>query len=252
MGPLVIPAIIAGTKIATDLLGAKMQASHNMRLARFQHSANQELLAQQLEYDKPINQMARFQEAGLNPHLIYGQGNPGNQSTPLSYPDIGRADVQSVFSNIIPTINQSLLAQSQVQATDAKTRHTYALTQLAELQRLVMEKNPLLNEEGFKATIESLKSSAEIKASESKLRKNEVFVSDATMTNQALKIQKEVELLEQRFNLGKLDSAVKAEVIKSKEFQNAMLEVQKRFMADGDIGPSQILQFIQILLMKLL
>lgn len=33
------------------------------------------------EYNKPINQMSRFQEAGLNPNLIYGQSN-ATSSTP--------------------------------------------------------------------------------------------------------------------------------------------------------------------------
>ncbi len=36
----------------------------------------------QNEYNKPINQMARFKEAGLNPNLIYGQGNAGNADAP--------------------------------------------------------------------------------------------------------------------------------------------------------------------------
>lgn len=34
----------------------------------------------QNEYNSPQSQMARYKEAGLNPHLIYGQGNNGNAS----------------------------------------------------------------------------------------------------------------------------------------------------------------------------
>lgn len=34
----------------------------------------------QNEYNTPANQMKRFNDAGLNPNLIYGQGNPGNAS----------------------------------------------------------------------------------------------------------------------------------------------------------------------------
>lgn len=36
-------------------------------------------------YNTPQAQMQRFLQAGLNPHLIYGQGNPGNASTPPEY-----------------------------------------------------------------------------------------------------------------------------------------------------------------------
>ena len=35
----------------------------------------------QNQYNSPAEQMKRFQEAGLNPHLIYGQGSSGNAST---------------------------------------------------------------------------------------------------------------------------------------------------------------------------
>lgn len=34
------------------------------------------------EYNSPINQMNRFNAAGLNPNLIYGQGNAGNSGSP--------------------------------------------------------------------------------------------------------------------------------------------------------------------------
>lgn len=36
-------------------------------------------------YNDPESQMARFKAAGLNPHLIYGQGNAGNASSPPEY-----------------------------------------------------------------------------------------------------------------------------------------------------------------------
>lgn len=34
-------------------------------------------------YNSPKAQMARFREAGLSPYLIYGQGTPGNMSSPI-------------------------------------------------------------------------------------------------------------------------------------------------------------------------
>lgn len=38
-------------------------------------------------YNSPQQQMARFKEAGLNPHLIYGQGSAG-QAAPMATPDV--------------------------------------------------------------------------------------------------------------------------------------------------------------------
>lgn len=39
----------------------------------------------QNEYNSPEEQMKRFMAAGLNPHLIYGQGSPGQASAPPQY-----------------------------------------------------------------------------------------------------------------------------------------------------------------------
>lgn len=46
--------------------------------AEAQNAQQLEFWKMQNEYNKPINQMARFDEAGLNPNLIYTQGNAGN------------------------------------------------------------------------------------------------------------------------------------------------------------------------------
>lgn len=48
------------------------------------------------EYNTPANQMARFKEAGLNPNLIYGQGNAGNA---------GSVSSVSPYQAEAPTIN---------------------------------------------------------------------------------------------------------------------------------------------------
>lgn len=239
-------ASIAGQKAAQ-----KRQAEANMQLAQFQASANERYLKQQLDYDRPSAQMARYQEAGLNPHLIYGQGSPGNQSTPLQFPSIQPTEYKNLMA-MLPLMNQSRLINSQVQATDAKTRQVGVMTELNRLQSRVLAANPLLNSDGFNAIIDSLKSSAEIKASESGIRKSEMFVQQASAQQQVNKIAAEVGLLDQKFNLSKLDAKIKAEVVQSKEFQNAILEVQKKFMTDGDITPQHILQFVQLLLMKML
>ena len=56
------------------VLGGISQSHENAKNRAFQ----ERMWNMQNEYNKPINQMARFNEAGLNPNLIYGQGNAGN------------------------------------------------------------------------------------------------------------------------------------------------------------------------------
>lgn len=245
-------AIIGGLIAAAgSLIMANKQNKANKGLAAYQNDANQRMLQQQLEYNTPANQMKRFQDAGLNPHLIYGQGSPGNQAAPLSYPDIKTTDYSKVME-AIPVFNQTMLTQSQVQAQNAKTRQTYAVTELNKLQARVLEKNPLLDDDGFKAIIDSLKTSAAIKGQEFQQSEIKTFTDTARANWDVLKVEKEVNLLEQRFKLGELDSQIKAEVLKSKEFQNAISEIQSKFMKDGDVSPGMILDFIKSLLLKIM
>jgi len=250
----VVPAAIAVGQMVAGLIGANRQQKANRKLAEYQAKQNESYLQAQLSYNTPLAQRTRMEEAGYNPNLFYGQGNPGNQAGPLSYPDIRPTDLQGLMQ-VAPVINQSLLTEAQVEATNAKTRHTYAMVELNKIQQKLLRANPLLNSEGFKAIIDSLKSSAEIKAQQSSIGSwQESFMAgnvDRGVTPGVDKMYAELDLLVQRFNLGGQDAAIKAQILKSKEFQNAILEVQKKFMTDAQITPQHILTFIQLLLMKM-
>lgn len=245
----VVPLIVAGIGALSSWIQSRAQNKANKNLAQFQASANEKYQQQQNEYNTPKNQMARFQDAGLNRALMYGQGNPGNQSSPLSAPQSSRSVAN--LEQLVPLFNQSRMTESQTGAIDAKTRQTYAVTEVNKLQAQLIKANPLLNDEGFKATIDGLKNTAELKGLQGQGQIMQNQIQSMSAGHQVEKIFREVQLLEQRFNLGQQDSAIKAEVLKSKEFQNAILDVQKRFMTDGEITPQHILFFIQSLILKL-
>lgn len=69
---------------------------------------NLEQWNRQNEYNSPQAQMARFSEAGLNPHLIYGQGTPGNspsqhKANPLrsaDYKPYQRAQARNIMEGL--------------------------------------------------------------------------------------------------------------------------------------------------------
>lgn len=48
----------------------------------------------QNDYNSPAAQMQRFKDAGLNPHLIYGQGSNGNAAA-VSTPDVQRPEFRT-------------------------------------------------------------------------------------------------------------------------------------------------------------
>lgn len=57
----------------------------NRELAEYQYQKNLENWHMQNAYNTPEAQMKRFKDAGLNPNLIYGQGNAGNASEIKGY-----------------------------------------------------------------------------------------------------------------------------------------------------------------------
>lgn len=253
-------AIIAAiASILTTIITTDAQKKENRRVMQSQLDAQQQLIQQQNAYNTPSAQMQRLQAGNLNPHLMYGQGSTGNQPSPGAAPSLNAIDFMGMGSKIgndisggVQNTMQNRLTASQIDATNATTLQKGAQTKLNQLQAQVIAKNPLLDDAGFKATIDGLRASAELKTNQSNLTRTQADIADKASGHTVAKVFKEVELLEQRFKLATLDAKLKAEVLKSKEFQNAILEVQKNFMSDGDITPQHILQFVQLLLMKAL
>lgn len=66
----------------------------NATLAREQQQWSESMIDKQNEYNSPVQQMARYQAAGLNPNLIYGNGasSAGNQ---MALPSYQRAEMQT-------------------------------------------------------------------------------------------------------------------------------------------------------------
>lgn len=96
MVPLIGAAAIgAGASLVGGAMGALGQNSANktnIRLQREQNAWNErqaekanqwniEQWERENLYNSPIQQMQRLEQAGLNPNLMYGQGNPGSASS---------------------------------------------------------------------------------------------------------------------------------------------------------------------------
>ena len=92
MSILAAAAIGAGASIIGGALGASGQSSANrtnIKLQREQNAWNErqaekanqwniEQWERENLYNSPMQQMQRLEQAGLNPNLMYGQGNPGS------------------------------------------------------------------------------------------------------------------------------------------------------------------------------
>lgn len=87
-----VPAIMAGAQMVSQLISNRSQKRSqertnlaNMEMAKYAYNKDLDMWNRQNQYNTPASQMSRYSEAGLNPNLIYGQGNSGNASNAPSY-----------------------------------------------------------------------------------------------------------------------------------------------------------------------
>lgn len=103
---------------------AQQQADWNWQMQQDQQKYDWDMWNHMNQYNSPAAQMQRFKEAGLNPHLIYGKGTPGN-ATPLKSPDIRpyqRADVQSIMRGVDVFGDHMRMTNLQAQTDNVKTQ----------------------------------------------------------------------------------------------------------------------------------
>lgn len=141
MGPLVLPLIAAGASLASSAINAGSQSSNNQSQLSYAREMYDKQRADALadwnmqnEYNSPKAQMARFQEAGLNPNLIYGQMSNSpvvRTSSPQSYnPTAPQVDLGNAVS-------QGLSSMSQYQDTQFKQVQTDLVKQ--QIQNSITE-----------------------------------------------------------------------------------------------------------------
>lgn len=116
-----------------NLAGSAINAGANAQLSKRQRRYNDLLFDKeaenrlhmwnlQNEYNTPKAQMERFQEAGLNPNLIYGQGTPGNAqkvdtTTHKGYPT---PEMNIQIPNIFKEIQEAKLRDTMIEGQTQK------------------------------------------------------------------------------------------------------------------------------------
>lgn len=122
MDPITIAAIASATSSAGGgVLNAVSQSRQNKKNRQFAV----DMWNRQNEYNTPQMQMQRFKEAGLNPNLIYGQGNAGNagavQSPEMQAPQWGDA-----LSKAVPAGVQAITSMYDLDLKSAQTDNLHA------------------------------------------------------------------------------------------------------------------------------
>lgn len=126
IAPVVGGAIIAG---ASSILGSML----NAKSTNANNQLQQQLINDANAYNTPGMQMQRFQNAGLNPYMMLGQVNAGNQTSVASTSPVDYSSGIQGVGNAANTLIQAASANSQIEvnkATIAKTESETALNQI--------------------------------------------------------------------------------------------------------------------------
>lgn len=110
------------------LLGGYMNYLYNRSLSSQQNDYNLQMWNLTNEYNSPQAQMQRFKEAGLNPNLVYGQGNTGNASSPPQMVVPQGPDFTKGMNELAKAFNienlRTLVANRKKAEADAKNAKT--------------------------------------------------------------------------------------------------------------------------------
>jgi len=150
MGPLVLPLIAAGSSLAGQAINAGSQSATNQSQLSYSREMYDKQRADALadwnmqnQYNSPKEQMMRFKEAGLNPNLIYGQGNSGNQSSPASYqaPRLNYQFDPFDMPQVLQPFQDYQMRAAQIDNVKASTESTRTEIGNKLLSRLLMSTN---------------------------------------------------------------------------------------------------------------
>lgn len=155
-----------GFNVASSLTGGLSNLITDKLQNQYAYNRELEMWNRSNEYNKPIHQMERLREAGLNPNLVYGNssvtGNTVQSSTPSYQPAHGQFDFGKI--NAIATMNQfkttelqQELLEKQSQQIDANIMNTNARTKniLDLLPAILGEKSASAKAKSARAELDS-------------------------------------------------------------------------------------------------
>ena len=209
IAPLVaaLPAIIAAAGTITSSIMNKKSIDKNNAL-------QQQLVDKANAYNTPSSQVGRFGNAGLNPYMMLGQINAGNQQSVASTQATDYSGAVNGAVGAASALVQGLTAQSEIAKNEADTRNVNADTTTKNIRNMTeLERN--------KAELQrQLTENAKTEADKDKIRK-EIDLVDQQITQ-----------LQQINDVGLLtwDERIKAPGVQNQLYaaQAALLGSQKR------------------------
>lgn len=108
--------IAAGIGAAGSVTSAGVAGARNMKIAKYSADVQRQQIQEQNAYNSPLQQMARYKEAGLNPNLMFGDISSGQQSEIAKYetPTLPTPDLGPILQGIVSQAMDLKLKQQQL------------------------------------------------------------------------------------------------------------------------------------------
>lgn len=209
-----IPPLVAALPAIVSAAGAVTSAVMNKSSNDKNNALQQQLVEQANAYNTPSAQVSRFRQAGLNPYMMLGQINSGNQTSVASTQPTDYSGVVNGAASAASSLIQGLTAESEIAKNEADTRNVNADTTTKIIRNMTeLERN--------KADLQKqLTENAKNEADKEKIRK-EIDLIDQQITQ-----------LQQTNEIGLLtwDERIKAPAVQNQlnVAQAALLGSQKK------------------------
>lgn len=102
------------------------QSNMNAQAVRDTNALNYKMWQEGLEYSKPVNQVARLKEAGLNPALMYGTGSGANVAGPAPRAEAPQREISRIDPGAVVAVQQARLLGEQARALKLENDQTAA------------------------------------------------------------------------------------------------------------------------------
>ena len=107
-------------QVGTSVLNNIMSHFSTQQANQMSYDQSVKLWNMNNDYNKPVNQMKRLEEAGLNPFLVYGNGATGNTSAQPSSPSVQSPRYQFEFLQGLMASKQLQLMNQQINSAEKK------------------------------------------------------------------------------------------------------------------------------------
>lgn len=219
------------------------QFDYNKQLQDYVFAQNLEQWNRENQYNSPAAQMARFNAAGLNANLMYGNMSAGATSPEMSVGDVGTGSAPSAPNADVPfvgfdyiaaqnALSQSKLIDAQVNKTNAETLGVISDNALksgtlsANIDKAFADLANTVADTDLKTaetTGQEIQNTVDENIAPTKIKQAEANLENTK--KQGLNLDKTNELLDAQVTNMKLDSRLKSIEYKIKEYEKKIASV---------------------------